>query len=269
MKLQSAIDMGEVAGLCCRQSRLRGAVGALIFSAVLVGVVFFARHWGAPWYFWGAGAVLAGLFVTVLIHAALAKFRATNWVLRAAPDGLWINLRSLQKPATVEAATVVWVSFDEIGHAHRHIDTWTMPYRNRSLSWKLESLDLHLKSENTRDVALALTNERESGKGDSPSVRIPASGVIRIAWRGHGLDHDVVPALDQVLAAMSPRVTVTDTTRTERPNWRKLSEAELDEQIEHLVRWGDQMGAGELLMTRRGCSSTEAHKVVTEVAQRC
>jgi hypothetical protein len=269
MKLHSVTEMGEVAGVCCRQSRLRGAVGALIFSALLVGAVFLARHAGAPWFVWGGCAVAAGLFVPILIRDALAKFRSTNWVLRTHPDGLWINLRSFQKRPAAEAATVVQVTYEEIDRAHRHIDTWTTPTpKGGSSHWKLESLDLHLASDDTRDLALALAEERASGTGASPPVTIPSPGVLRIAWRGHGLNHDVVPALDRVLAEMSQRVTVTDTTRTDRPHWYRLSEAELDEQIELLVRWGDQVGASKLLMRRRGYSATEADKFVTELATR-
>jgi hypothetical protein len=269
MKLHSVTEMGPVAGVCCRQSRLRGAVGALILSAILVGAIFLGRHVGVPWFVWGGCAVLAGLFVPIVIRDALSKFRSTNWVLRAHPHGLWINLRSFQKKSAAETARVVQVNYEEIDHAHRHIDTWTTPsIRSGSVQWKLESLDLHLVSDDTRDLALALAEERASGKGASPSVTVPAPGVIRIAWRGHGLGHDVVPAMDHVLAGMSQRVTVTDTTRTDRPDWRRLNEAELDEQIELLVRWGDQLGASELLMRRRGYSATEAHKFVTELATR-
>jgi hypothetical protein len=71
-----------------------------------------------------------------------------------------------------------------------------------------------------------------------------------------------------VLAEMSPRVTVTDTTRTDRPDWRRLSEAELDEQIELLVRCGDQWEAIGLLRRRRGCSTSEAFQLVGELVAR-
>ena len=272
MKLLSVTEIGQVAGVCCRQSRLRGVGGALIWLIILVGGIFFWRHFGAPWFVWGGWAVLAVLFVPVVVRDTRAKFRPTNWVVRVEPDGLWINLRSLQARAAAEAATVVRVNYDEIDHAHRHIDTWTTPMEESSLAschWKLESLDLHLVSDDTRDAARALARERAASKGASPSVTVPAPGVLRIAWRGPGLNHDVVPALDRVLAEMSSRVTVTDTTRTDRPDWNKLSEAELDEQIQHLVRWGDPWGgASQLLRRRRGYSGTEAYKFVTELATR-
>lgn len=271
MKLLSVREIDPAAGVCCRQSPLRGAIGGLIGSAVFVGGIFFLRQLGTPWFVWGGWAVLAALFVPVMIRDALARFRATNWVLRVHPDGLWINLLSFRKQPAAEAATVVQVNYDEIDRAHRHIDTWTTPMKSGSLSsihWKLEALELQLVSDDTRELARALAEERNLDQGASPSMTVPAPGVLRIAWRLDGLNHDVVPALDRVLAEMSPRVTVTDTTRTERPDWCKLSEAELDELIEHLVRWGDQPRARELLMRRRGCSSTEAHKRVEELVAR-
>lgn len=272
MKLYSVADMGQVSGVCCRQSRLRGVVGALIWLLILVGGVFFWRHMGAPWFVWAGWAVLAGLFVPVVVRDTRAKFRPANWVVRVGPDGLWVNLRSLQTRTAAEGVTVARVSYDEIDHAHRHIDTWTTPTEEASLAschWKLESLDLHLVSGDTQVLTRALARERVASKGASPSVTIPAPGVIRIAWRGPGLNHDVVPALDRVLTEMGARVTVTAMTRTDRPDWTKLGEAELDEQIQLLVRWGDPWGgASQLLRRRRGYSGTEAHKFVTELATR-
>jgi hypothetical protein len=248
---------------------LRGAVGALIFSAILVGSVFLLRYCGMPWFVWGGWAVVTALLVPVIVRDALAKFRPTNWVMRVDPDGLWINLRSWQKRAGAEAAAVARVNYDEIDHAHRHIDAWTTRSINGgSCHWKLESLELDLASDDTRDLERALAEERASGKGASPSVTVPAPGVIRIAWWGPGLNHDVTPALGRVLAEMGGRVTVTDATRTDRPDWSRLSEAEQNEQIEHLVRWGFDDGATELLMRRRGYSATEAHKFVTQLAAR-
>ena len=45
-------------------------------------------------------------------------------------------------------------------------------------------------------------------------------------------------------------------------------QAELDELVAQLVRSGDDLAAGQLLMRRRGCSSTEAHKFLEEQASR-
>jgi hypothetical protein len=101
-------------------------------------------------------------------------------------------------------------------------------------------------------------------KGTHQAVTVPSAGVVRIGWRGHG--NDVVPPLARVLDELSLHVKVEEPTRTDRPHWLKLNEAELDELIAHLVRSGDDMAASQLLMRRRGCSATEAHKLVEETA---
>jgi hypothetical protein len=272
MRVESPKKMGQVAGMCCRQSPLRGLIASLIFCAVLIGLVFLLWQQGFPWFVWGWCAVFAALLVPWLLYDALAKFRPTNWLLWLGADGLWINLRSYQNRHLPEAATVVHLPFEEIASARRHVDTWSTPARPAATTgthWKLESLDLSLVSGDTREIAKALVDERgrrATIKGTHQAVTVPAAGVVRIAWRGPG--SDVVPPLTRVLNELSRRVKVGEPTRTDRAHWLKLSETELDELVAQLVRSGDDLEASQLLMRRRGCSATEAHKFVEEQASR-
>jgi hypothetical protein len=272
MKVDSPKNMDRVAGMCCRQSPLRGLVGGLIFCAVLIGIVFLMRHGGLPWFVWGWCAVVAALLVPWVLADALAKFRSTNWLLRLGPDGLWINLRSYQNRHLPEAATVLYLRYEEIASAHRHFETWSTPSEPSSdagTHWKRESLELTLVSGEIREIAKALADERgrrAAIKGKHQAVTVPAAGVVRIAWRGPG--NDVVPPLTRVLDELSRRVKVVEPTRTDHAHWRELSEAELDELVAQLVRSGDDLEAAQLLKRRRGCSATEAHKLVVEQASR-
>jgi hypothetical protein len=267
VNLHSGAGMGEGPGVCCRQSRLRGTVGGLFVCAFVVGGAFLLRHRGAPRLMWIGWAVLAAVCVLLFLREVRARFRPTNWVLRVAPDGLWVNLRPLQPAPTNGAATSLHLSYAEIARVHRHIDTWSTPStQGGSTRWKLESLDVHLASGDTRGLSPTLAEARAAGEGLPTSVAVPVPGLIRIAWRGHG--HDVVPGLGPVLAEIGQRVAVAEPTRTDRPDWRQLSDAELDEQIEHLVRRGDPLEASGLLIRRRGCSATEAHKLVEMLSTR-
>jgi hypothetical protein len=272
MKVDSPKNMDQVAGMCCRQSPLRGLVGGLIFCAVLIGLVFLLRHGGVPWFVWGWCAVWAALLEHWILADALAKFRSANWLLRLGPDGLWINLRSYQNGHLPEAATVLHLRYEEIASAHRHLDTWSTPSEpssNAGTHWKQESLELSLVSGETREIAKALAEERgrrATIKGKHQAVTVPAAGVVRIAWRGN--NNDVVPPLTRVLDELSRRVKVDEPTRTDRAHWRELSEAELDELVAQLVRSGDDWEAAQLLKRRRGCSATEAHQFVEEQASR-
>jgi hypothetical protein len=272
MKVNSPKDMGQVAGMRCRQSPLRGLVGGLIVCAFLIGFVFLLRYRGVPWFVWGGCAVLAALLVPWFLADALAKFRSANWLLWLGPDGLWINLRSYQNRHLPEAATVLHLPYEEISSAHRHLETWSTPAEpssNAGTHWKQEALELSLVSGDTREIVKALADERGRRAGikwTHQAVTVPAAGVVRIAWRGHG--NDVVPPLTRVLDELSRRVKVGEPTRTDRGDWCRLSEAELDELVAHLVRSGDDLEASQLLMRRRGCSATEAHKFVEEQASR-
>jgi hypothetical protein len=272
MNVDAPNNMGQVDGMCCRQSPLRGLVGALIVCAFLIGAVFLLWHRGFPWFVWGGSAVLAALLVAWFRADALAKFRSANWLLRLGPDGLWINLRSYQNHHLPEAATVLHLPYKKIACAHRHIETWSTPADPAGLTlrqWKQESLELSLASGATGEIAKALADERgrhAAIKGTHQAVTVPTPGVVRIAWRGNG--NDVVPPLTRVLDELSQRVNVADATRTDRGDCWKLSEADLDELIAQLVRSGDNLEATALLLRRRGYSGTEAHKFVEKLASR-
>jgi hypothetical protein len=71
-----------------------------------------------------------------------------------------------------------------------------------------------------------------------------------------------------VLEELSPHLELADPTRTDRPGWDRLSDAELDALLAQLVRCGDGMAASDLLIRCRGCSATEAHKRVEELEAR-
>jgi hypothetical protein len=285
MKLYSPKDMDQVAGMCCRQSPLRGAIGGLILCAVLIGGVFVGRQVGAPAPVWILCAIVAALLVPLVVGDMVAKFRSTNWLLRIRPDGLWVNLRSYQNRHLPDGATVLHLPYAEIACVHRHLETWSTPNvrhaagigtegahwtrRHPATSWKEESLELHLASGDTREIAQALANERglkADFKGTHQSVTVPSPGVVRIAWRGH--DNDVAPGLGRVLDELSRHLKLADPTRTDLPSWDRLSEGELDALVAQLVRSGDQIAASGLLIRCRGCSATEAHKLVMELDAR-
>jgi hypothetical protein len=274
MNLYSPTAFGQAAGLCCRQSPLRGAIGGLIGCAVVIGLPLLCWWMGAHWAIWGCFAALAAIIVPLALRDVLAKFRATNWLMRIGPDDLLINLRSYQNPHLAEAATVLQLSYQEIARAHRHVETWTTPSEGDGLAstyWKEESLELHLASGETGKISEALAKERgrwppaREGavrcKANHQSVSVPVEGVIRIAWRGY--NNDVAPALDRALDALSRHgVKIAAPTRTDRPEWHELSDAEQDEQIAHLIRSGDRLEAQRLLTRLRRCSATEAHRLI-------
>jgi hypothetical protein len=171
-----------------------------------------------------------------------------------------------------EAATVVHLPYQEIASARRHLDTWTTPSEPTSLSgryWKLESVELSLASGDTLEIGRALADERGCRGGvrsTHQAVTVPTAGVVRIGWRGHG--NDAVPSLTRVLGELNRRVKVLEPTRTDRGDWCKLSDAELDELVAQLGRSGDNLEAVQLLIQRCGYTWAEADKFVEEQTKR-
>lgn len=280
MKLCSPREMTPRAGICCRQSPLRGTVGGLVLCAAVLGAALLWRHLGAPWLIWGGCALLAAVVVPAVLADMLAKWRASNWLLWVSPDGLWINLRSYQNPHLPEAATLLHLPYAEVACAQRHIETWTTPSTpsgTTSTHWQRESLDLHLAPAATEQIASALAEERSrkaparvvaggvriARKGLQQAVTVPRAGTVRLAWRGAG--HDVAPPLQRVLDELGIHVALAEPARTDRPDWQQLSDAELDDLVAQMVRSGDRLEATQLLVRRRGCSTTEAHRLVEEL----
>ena len=105
MKLDSPTNMGQVAGVCCRQAPLRGLLCALILCACFFGAAVLVWQQKFPWFVWGWCAAWAALIAPQIIADALAKFRSTNWLVWLGPDGLWINLRPLQPRPAAGVAT--------------------------------------------------------------------------------------------------------------------------------------------------------------------
>lgn len=114
-----------------------------------------------------------------------------------------------------------------------------------------------------REITKALADERgrrATIRGMHQAVTVPTAGVVRIAYRGLG--NNVSPSLVRVLHELRERVNVTDRTRTKRPDWRELSETELDDLIAQLTRSAGNLEAVQLRIRRRGCSSVEVRNLV-------
>jgi len=95
-------------------------------------------------------------------------------------------------------------------------------------------------------------------------VSLPEPDQIRIAWRG-GTGNWVSPSLRHLLRELAGLVPTGEATHTRRQDWRDLSDAAFDDQIMGLVQAGDTVSAANMLVRRRGYSTTEARRFVEEL----
>jgi hypothetical protein len=259
---------------------VQGAVATVIYTAIFGGAPVFWYYVGAPWFVWGCCAALATIVVPLVIGDFLAKLRPTNWIVWARPDALWINFRSYQDCGSCDAETVVRIEFSEIAEVVQTGEVYYTPSsEGGSVRQSIQSLDIRLTHDRTDELAAAIAVDRTRppperkiggiGVTTRPShfpVSIPVAGTIRIAWRG-GTGNWVAPSLRHLLAELTGLVSTGEATRSIAPDWRELSETELDDRILRLVQAGDTIAAVDLLRSRRGFSTKEARRFVDELLE--
>src|SRR6185295_17673734 len=188
-------------GLVCRQGRLHGAVGLVLFSLILVGapILWWRIGFGDPRIYCIVFALLAVLVIPILIGDFRARLRAGNWLVWIRHDGLWINFRSYQDQSSLDALAVVQLDYEEIVAVSQDVEIYSTPgSKGGSVRQKLQSLEIRLTHSITSELEAALSATRhhaqpervylglirvKSGVSHFP-VSLPAADVIRVAWRG-------------------------------------------------------------------------------------
>ena len=265
-------------GTVCRQSRLAVLLVSVIMGAMLIGLpAFLVWHAPLPWWIKLLGAGLAGLVARWLIGNVLKSWRSSNWLLRIAPDGLWINIRSYLNHELPPGRTIVHLPYEEIAQVCEHFWKRTEQSSDGTTMWTDRYLDIRLVEPVAEPLRAELAEERRryvanshlgglatsrSRNGHAP-VTVPSDNAIRIAWRGR-FDW-VSPSLRRVLRELEGRVAVGSATHSELSSSQDLSGEEIDSLTLQLVESGDKMGAVKLLKDRRGYTMTEAHRFVEEL----
>jgi hypothetical protein len=246
--------------------------------AVILGVPGFLLWQARPGWWVVLLVVAIALFVIQWPLGVIIKsWRSSNWVLRIARDGLWINLRSYLNYEFSPARTVAFVPNDEIAHARELTVKRVERNNGRTMAWTDRFLELELAGVSTEELRCQLAAElgrhvsrsylaglvtSRSRHGHVP-VTVPDSNVIRIAWRGR---YDwVSPSLRRTLEELRPRVRIGESTCADFTDLHALTNDEVDRLTRQLVESGDKLGAIKLLTHRRGCSTTEARQLVEEL----
>ena len=265
-------------GTVCRQSRLGVLLCAVLMAAMLIGIPAFLV-WNAPlpWWLKLLGAGLGGLVARRLVGNVLKSWRNSNWLMRIAPDGLWINLRSYLNHELPPGRTVIHLPYDEIDDVCEHVWKRAEQSSDGTTMWTDRYLDIRLVVPVAEELRAELAEElrrhvtcshlgglvkSRSRNGHAP-VTISSDDTIRLAWRGR-FDW-VSPPLRRILRELEGRVTVGSATHSDLSNLKTLTSEEIDSLTLQLVESGDRMGAVKLLKDRRSYSTTEAHRFVEEL----
>lgn len=251
--------------------------GRAVIAAV--SVLGGAAACGIAWM--RTGSWLA-LYLGVLLCVALgifrrlvtARFQPSNWLVRVAGGGVFVQFRSyLNAHLPVADRTVVWIPFDEIRVARRireHRDVPDLEANGRpggSVRETTDWVELSVRAD-TGALRQALDEERQrhpSGTAlfrDYP-VRVPRDGVVQVRWQ---VSPGLAAFLDAVrgrVAEGDPQVVDVDFTGLDR-----LPPVEQRQRIEYLVQQGEVIDAVALARSVYGLSTTQARALVDDIAAR-
>jgi len=279
MRLFSPDQMPSVIqGRACRQSRLVSVVGAVVMALMLLGVPLFilSKAELAGWI-WILVLVPVFLIAWGLSRLATKAFADENWLLRIAPEGLWINLRSYLNREFAPARTVLFLPYVEIQHARRHSVKRAERSGSRTAIWTDHYLEIELREPAIAELSTEIAEERRRvvesahlgglvtsrGRHHHVPVTLPADDRLRIQWRGR--QDFVVPGLKRVLRELAAEVTVLEATVESAENPSALSAEQVDRLILERVEAGDTFGATKLLRDERAYSLRDAKKFVDEL----
>jgi hypothetical protein len=282
MKIYTPDQVPDViVGRVCRQSRTISIFGTLAMMAMLAALPAYLVIIARP-SMWISFPVLsfASLMVMWLTGRLVNAFRSTNWLMRIAPDGLWINLRSYLNREFAPAATVLFVPYTEIATVNEYRIKRSEKDNDGTTVWTERYLDLRLAEKVPDEVAGEISEERRRevvheylggfvksrGRNNHVPVLVPDDHTLRLSWRGRS--DFIVPSLEKTLRELGGRCTVGESTKKDVADLDKLTGEEVDQMIINCVETGDTFGAIKLLQEKRGFNLTDAKKFVDELTVR-
>jgi len=260
-----------------RYSRSRAVIGATILAALAAGSFLYGWRTGG----WLACYLAAIVVICLLIFQKLiiARFQASNWLVRMADHGLLIKFRSyLNSHFSDQDITVVFVPYSAIRSAGFMTERQELPDRSGATGSATRTrrfIELELDGD-LKPLAKALAGERErlfaksvigAGRISTRYRHLPVQllppAVLRIEW-------GVVPKAQMLLEALSRRTLVREPAAVAKDfvDIEQLSRVEQEARLLELAAAGDTLGA--ITMARRLYSYdlTEAKQFVEELMRR-
>jgi hypothetical protein len=273
----------RASGLVAREPSLPRALATLGVHAVglgLAGTAVAAALEGS-WAFTAVAALSGGLMHLFgrMFHATyVATQRPSNWLLRAATEGLYVKFRSFLNHRLPEADAIVVL-------IPKNAVTWVRSHRSRS--WRVSDkdveteridrflLEIKLAGVDLAPLREALEAERNRwvpGKragrsrfGHAP-VRVVDDDIVQIEWRSN--TSRTTPALGVALERLAASYPVAPAVETEIGRPSQGLGPEHEAQLREHVERGERIEAMTLARRLYGISLTEAKKKIDELSGR-
>lgn len=255
-------------------SRTRAAVVLLIVLGTVAWLSFHAVTAGWKVGYYIAAAVL--LFFLLAVRFITARFRSSNWLVRANDQGIFIQFRSyLNYHFPPEDMTVVFLSYGEIRSARmirERVETLD-PQGHGTTTQYLRYVELEIGGD-VAPLAKALDAEitekapmekrwygRSSTEYQDHPVRMPRTPFLQLRWQ-------VVPGAKKFLEALRQYTTIADPVSLTQDfvNLQNLGPEEQLRRLRELNERGEKIAAIYLARKLYGCGLAEAKDMVEQLS---
>lgn len=255
-------------------SRTRAAVVLLIVLGTVAWLSFHAVTAGWKVGYYIAAAVL--LFFLLAVRFITARFRSSNWLVRANDQAIFIQFRSyLNYHFPPEDMTVVFLSYGEIRWARmirERVETLD-PQGHGTTTQYLRYVELEIGGD-VAPLAKALNAEitekapmekrwygRSSTEYQDHPVRMPRTPFLQLRWQ-------VVPGAKKFLEALRQYTTIADPVSLTQDfvNLQNLGPEEQLRRLRELNERGEKIAAIYLARKLYGCGLAEAKDMVEQLS---
>lgn len=271
----------RASGLIAREAAWPRALATLGLYAVGLGL---AAAGVAAWRDGGWPLALGAGFAAFVLLAIGRVFQATwraargpgNWVVRAAPEGLYLKFRSyLHHRLPADDAIVVLIPKSAITWVRAHrVRMWRASERAETERIRHDRLEIKLAGANLAPLRKAIRDERQRfvvgrfGRtrfGHCPVRVIAEDEIVQIEWRLQ--TSRVTPPLDQALVRLGASYHRADAAETEYPRPSLGLVPAHEAQLRDHVERGERLAATNLARRIHGIGLTEAKALVESLAR--
>lgn len=267
-----------------RERRLPHVLATAITAAISAALLFnsvLAQRLGAeplPAAVGFVGGVGSALLALLFFAGFRASLRRSNWLLRAAADGLYVKYRSFRNykfPAEdpivvlIPRPEVAWIRArrqDSVRPTRKHEGAQTV--RRRFLEIKLYGGDLSELDERLRD------ERRRTAPGVMGSktkvlhypVRVLPDAIVQIDWRSPATG--ISPRIDRAIRILGRWYRVADAVDERQVSPGKLDRAQQEARLIEMTERGEVMDAVVLAKEIYGFDTTQAKTFVDDLREK-
>jgi hypothetical protein len=201
--------------------------------------------------------------------------RPSNWLLRAADDGLHVKYRSyLNYKFPTEDPVVAFIPRQEVAWIRVRRRDSERTTEGETMVWR-RFLEIKLHGDDTSELSERLGDERQrtapgvmgwKTKVLHYPVRLLPDAIVQLEWRSPGTS--IRPGIDRAIEILGRWYRVADALDEDQPSPGKLDRAQQEARLIEMTERGEIMNAVALAKQIYGFDTTQAKNFVDDLRGR-